>query len=1113
MSMQRKWLAMSIVAALGAAGATVMYLQQSGAVTDGPKSSPQAGDPHGIAPSIAGGSTMDTQPRPHIVVLSEAPLASYRGGISGLAAPARMKSARGGTRIDVRSAQAKRYVQFLEQVQASRTADLGRDLGRPLLVRQRMQHALNAIVADLTPDEARQLESSAGVAFVEPYREDPLDTDVGPALIGAVPVWTGTVPGESGRFQGEGVVVGIIDSGINFASPSFAGVDPVDGYTHVNELGSGNYLGTCAPGGTDAGRCNDKLIGGYDFVCNVVTGPGTTICTQPAIYREEPGFGDTGSHGSHTASTAAGNRRDVVFRGTPLRIAGVAPRANIVAYDTCYTNVATGQGLCPNVATTAAVNQAVADGIVDVLNYSIGGGTNPWGDAISQAFLNAVDAGIYVAASAGNSGPGEATLGHHQPWVSTTAAAQHGRGDFVFTLDITGPTPVPDELRGIVMSAGSGSPALAETLPPGTPLRVSPGIDTAADGCAAYPAGTFAGSIALVRRGTCAFTVKAANAAAAGAVTVVVANHVAGGITPSVPGASVPVFGTTQAAGDAIRSFAGGPGGAVAATIPKGATALSNTPDQLAGFSSRGPGLAGLVLKPDLTAPGVSVLAAISGSAPSAGSENVIGLLSGTSMASPHNAGAAALMKQARPGWTPAEIKSALMMTATRDVLLEDGLTAAHPLARGAGRIRVDEAIRAGLVLDETKARYLAANPAAGGDPSQLNLASMSNPACYERCTFTRTFRNTLTHRQGWTARLEGVRGFVRPAAFRIEPGQSVSVTFTVMSNGVAPDGRFSFGEAVLQPNSVGNPNQPSLRLPVAIAVQPPKASLPPQLEASVPAGGTSMVDVLLGNGGGSRLRYSVDNSGTASIELANTAPTVAGSGFRSTRYTDTTNPPGQYAADDFQLHGVTRLTSLLARGFMLSATPLAAATQDITWSVYSDAGGVPSGNPETALGAAVWSYTAPPASTGVGTANSVISLDLAAAGQNVTLPAGRYWLVVSARTTFANRWIWYAADAGARDSLPGFATITPAAGGWAANTGFPGLAWRVGAQVTCGASWIGPVTPASGDLQPGESRRLRMRLDARGLAPGRYDAYACVASNDPNQPKVATPVALTVTP
>ncbi|MBO7942764.1 S8 family serine peptidase, partial [Streptomyces sp. S9] len=108
------------------------------------------------------------------------------------------------------------------------------------------------------------------------------------------------------------------------------------------------------------------------------------------------GFGDTNGHGSHTASTAAGNAWTANFKGRNIRISGVAPHANIVAYDICYTNIATGQGLCPNVSAVAAIDQAIADG-VDVINYSIGGGANPWGEAVSLAFLNAADAGIFIA--------------------------------------------------------------------------------------------------------------------------------------------------------------------------------------------------------------------------------------------------------------------------------------------------------------------------------------------------------------------------------------------------------------------------------------------------------------------------------------------------------------------------------------------------------------------------------------------------------------------------------------------------------------------------------------------------------------------------------------------
>ena len=327
-----------------------------------------------------------------------------------------------------------------------------------------------------------------------------------------------------------------------------------------------------------------------------------------------------------------------------------------------------------------------------------------------MAFLGAVEAGVYVAASAGNSGPAPGTTGHVEPWVSSTAAVQHGRGDFVVVLQVTGPQPVPEALAAIEMSPGGGGVRQEAAIPGDTPLRVSPGIDSPDDACTAYPEGAFAGAIAVVRRGGCAFTIKVDNAGAAGAVAVVIANNAPGGVIPSVPGTSVPAFGILQEEGDALRDFvAANP--AATAGVPYPAIILENQPDVLAAFSSRGPAGNFDLLKPDVSAPGVRVLAAVAGTTIT-GFENDVGLYNGTSMASPHQAGAAGLVHQARPDWSPPEIKSALAMTAETDVLLEDGTTAAHPHAAGSGRIRVDRAIAAGLVLHETAQAYAAADPA-----------------------------------------------------------------------------------------------------------------------------------------------------------------------------------------------------------------------------------------------------------------------------------------------------------------------------------------------------------------------------------------------------------------
>jgi subtilisin family serine protease len=766
----------------------------------------------------------------YVVVFRDAPLATYQGGVAGIAKPARKGNGRG--RIDANAPASRKYVGFLADRQRGYEKRIGAALGRELQVSKRMQHAVNAIVTAMSPLEAEAIGRLPEVRLVEAYREVPMDTDIGPHLIGASNIWTGAA-GSLGdgpaAARGEGVVVGIIDSGINFGSPSFAAIDPVDGYVHVNPNGAGNYLGTCAPGGIDEGRCNDKLIGGWDFICGA--GAPANACGIASL-REEPGFGDTNGHGSHTASTVAGNNRTTTFDGSSVAISGVAPRANVIAYDVCYTNLITGQGLCPNVSSMAAANQAVADG-VDVINFSIGGGAAPWNDIVSLAFLGATDAGVFVAASAGNSGPGAATLGHVEPWTTTSAASRHRLGGFTSALSVTGPGTPPASLQRILLSPGSDGVALQAPLPGTTPLVVSPGIDTTSDGCTAsggYPAGTFQGAIAVVRRGSCAFSEKVTNAAAAGAVVVVISNNAAGGISPLVPGTTIPAFGTTQAVGNALRDFTRANAGATA-----GISLAPNAVDALADFSSRGPG--GFdVLKPDLAAPGVNVLAAYAGTTIT-GFENATAAISGTSMASPHTAGAAALMRQMHPSWTVPEIKSALTMTATRSVLLEDQITPADAHAGGAGRLQVDAAVRAGLVLNETTARFIAADPAVGGEASALNLAAIQKANCSGTCTFVRTVRNTTGAKTQWRLRLQGFSGTVEPAALTLQPGQSRQVLITIDNTGAPANGSFRFGSLEITPSGSANGNRtlPALHMPIALRVPPPPPASTIPLANGVP--------------------------------------------------------------------------------------------------------------------------------------------------------------------------------------------------------------------------------------------------------------------------------------
>ncbi len=1057
--------------------------------------------------SASAGNVMEEQRGTYVVVFREPALASYKGSLPGLPQPERVRDEQGALRLDVEGTNSERYVDYLETRQAQMETRMSMMVGRAVTPRVTMQHAINGMVVELSEAEARSMRLMSDVRLIEPYREYELDTDTGPALIGAPAVWNGTNPGAPGPYQGEGVVVGIIDSGINFGSPSFSAVGPVDGYTHTNPLGSGNYLGTCAAGGVDAGRCNDKLIGGYDFIC----GAPENACTN-ADSREEPGFGDTNTHGSHVASTVAGNTRDAVYAGNTRRISGVAPHANIIAYDVCYTQISTGRGLCGNTSTTAAVNQAVADGIVDVLNYSISGGSSPWTEATSLAFLGAVDAGIFVAASAGNSGPGPNTMGHHEPWVSSTAAAQHGRGGFGIAMSVTGPGPVPANLAPIIVSEGSGGVAFSATIPGTTPLFISAGINTASDGCAAYPANTFAGGIAVVRRGTCSFAIKVNNAAAAGAVAVVIANNAAGVILPSVPGTTVPVFSVTQAEGDALRNFGQANPTTATAQVTFPAVPLPNTPDALAAFSSRGPAGTFNILKPDITAPGVDVLAVISGTALT-GSENLVGLLSGTSMASPHQAGAAALVRQARPTWTPPEIKSALAMTANQTVYLEDQVTLANPFARGSGRVQVDRAINAGLVLDETLANYQAANPATGGDPTTLNQPNLYNRSCFPTCVFYRTFRNPNAVSTSWRVQLQGVSGAVSPI-ITVPANGTLRVKFTIYGATLPANGSTAFGNVVLTP-AIGT--APVLRMPIGVAVQPPVANLPSSLSLSLATNAVGSVYFPVSNTGGSNLTYAFANSGTGSQRLIDATSQGIASGFRSTTYTDpaTAGSQAQFAADDFVITQNTQITTLYSQGFVVSGTVLTSAATNLTFSIYPDASGLPAGNPQTNPAAAVWTYTTTPTGPGVTTVGSNdIQLNLAAAGQNVNLPPGRYWLLISTRGTFANRFAWYGSNTPSGNN--GFASITVATNGtgnWVANPSLPGLTMRIIGNVPCGAPWISGTYAASGTLARGTSVQAMTVVYGTGLAPGSYAGNVCITTNDPVLPSLAMPLNLTVTP
>ena len=357
-------------------------------------------------------------PHTYIVQFEEPAAARFRGfagtdgkGVRRPQLAATSPAATGARKYDSRSVEAVAYVEYLDQLRNVRLNDASVRLGRPLRPLFTYAHALNGMAVRLTPSEASELARMPGVKSVAPEIIQYLQTDRGPAWIKADLVWNGTATGTPRA--GEGVIVGVIDSGVRRTHTSFSGAGI------SNPLGNGVYRGYCV---TTPTACNNKLIGLWDFT---QAGAGNT--TDP---------NDVDGHGTHVAGIAV---------GAPFGIySGVAPRANLIVYKACPERD------CPSSSTLASLNQAVADG-VDVINYSIGGSpADPWA-AIgvpttngAEAMLAAREAGIVVAASAGNDGPFEGTHGSpsNSPWVLGVAAATHdrsGAGDRLASFSGRGP--------------------------------------------------------------------------------------------------------------------------------------------------------------------------------------------------------------------------------------------------------------------------------------------------------------------------------------------------------------------------------------------------------------------------------------------------------------------------------------------------------------------------------------------------------------------------------------------------------------------------------------------------------------------------------------------------
>jgi len=615
-------------------------------------------------------------------------------------------------------------------------------------------------VAMVVPaNQAKQLLTVPGVVAVQ---EDALNrklTDSSPEFVDAPPVWQ-TLGGQS--TAGAGVLFADLDSGVWPEHPSFDG-DP-DLPAAPARPGGGafdcNFGDNPLTAEDDPFECNNKLVGGYGFLetYNSVQDPET--------------FGDTArdsdGHGTHTTSTAAGG---IVEHADPLgvdrgTISGLAPGAAVIEYKVC------GLQGCFSSDSADAVGQSILDG-ADVINFSISGGVDPLTDPVELAFLDAYDAGVFVASSAGNDGPGASTANHLSPWVTSVAASTQTRA-FESTLTLTGADDETIDLTGASITAG---------IDEDTPVVLAQDVPGyGAELCDEEPAAedTFAGLIVACERGGNGRIEKGYNLHLGGAEGMILYN---------------PALADTEtdnhwlpavhlADGAELLDFvdAHGP---VTATFTDG-TKTEGTGDVMAAFSSRGP--AGQVIKPDITAPGVQILAGNTPvlDEPALGPEGEYYMaIAGTSMSGPHVAGAGILLKAAHPDWTPGQIKSALMTTATTAVVKEDEETPADPFDMGSGRIDIAKASNPGLTLDEDAEDFVGLTGTVNA--IDLNIASVNAPVMPGRETTTRTFTNvgsgSATYRVSASAPA-GSTITVSPSSFTVAAGQSKDVAITITTDG-----------------------------------------------------------------------------------------------------------------------------------------------------------------------------------------------------------------------------------------------------------------------------------------------------------------------------------------
>ena len=692
------------------------------------------------------------------------------------------------------------------------------------------RYGFNGFAAEMTAAQAHKLENMPEVLHVWEDEIRPLATNFSPNFLGLFDA-DGGLRGPEG-LDGDGIVIGFIDSGIYPEHPALADTQEADRprmcrstWAKASFIGQWlcrrfdkeedklvfeppeNWNGSCETGDSfDESHCNNKLIGARYFVAGAEN-------SGPIDTGEIRSARDVDGHGTHTATTAAGNRVQASIFGTLIGgIEGIAPRARVAVYKACWLRPGDTRASCNTSDLANAIDSAVADG-VDIINYSVGSSMLQITAPDDIALMNATKAGVLAVVAAGNEGPNLGTVGSPAggPWAITIAASTRDGETSVDAMQINEPPPIAGKYA---VKEANFTPPLRDSDPIEAALVLADdnddasGSGTTADACEPLINDSeINGNIAFIERGGCNFDLKIQNAGDAGAVAAVIYS-IAGDPIVMNGNASlvdIPAVMIGQADGNLFISEMEA-GNAITAVLEKSLLLTEpETGNVMATFSARGPGPVRDIVKPDVTAPGVNILAGFTPETANSMPDETFAYLSGTSMSTPHVAGVAAMLMQARPDWGPSAVKSALMTSARQDLVQSDGESVANPFDYGAGHIVPNAALDPGLVYDASADAFDAfacgfnspavpqarcdelENAGASFAPEDLNQPSIGLARLANEQTVTRRVTNVSEESQTFVASVvapPGILVTVVPSSLALGPGQTATfdVTFVYES-------------------------------------------------------------------------------------------------------------------------------------------------------------------------------------------------------------------------------------------------------------------------------------------------------------------------------------------